>query len=126
MVSTAPGSATVEASSTPLGIASLGTQERAVLSVLLDNCGRVLGRRELARQAGMSELSERRCDSVLVGIRRALGQDAIVTVRRRGWMLSPEAVGRARDTLLSGNGQPPGDSPATDEADPASLPPGAP
>jgi DNA-binding response OmpR family regulator len=92
MVSPAPGSATVEASSTPLGTASLGTQERAVLSVLLANKGRVLGRRELARQAGMGDLSERRCDSVLVGIRRVLGPDAIRTVRSRGWMLDEAAA----------------------------------
>ena len=33
----------------------------------------MVGRRELARQAGLAELSERRCDSVLVGVRRLLG-----------------------------------------------------
>jgi len=99
MVSPAPGPARVEASSTPLGIASLGSQERAVLQVLLANRGRVLGRRELARQAGLSELSERRCDSVLVGIRRVLGADSIRTVRSRGWMLSDEAAQRAEQLL---------------------------
>ena len=99
MVSPAPGFATVEASSTPLGIASLGSQERAVLLVLLANRGRVLGRRELARQAGMAELSERRCDSVLVGIRRVLGPDAIRTVRSRGWMLRDRAADLAEHLL---------------------------
>ena len=69
--------------------ASLGAQERAVLTTLLANRGRVVGRRELARGAGLAELSPRRCDSVLVGLRRALGNDAIVTVRSRGWMLNP-------------------------------------
>jgi DNA-binding response OmpR family regulator len=70
----------------------LGAQERAVLQVLLANRARVIGRRELARLAGLSELSERRCDSVLVNLRRALGADSILTVRRRGWMLSPSGA----------------------------------
>jgi DNA-binding response OmpR family regulator len=66
---------------------TLGPQERAVLAVLIANRGRVVSRYELARQAGVANCTERRIDSLLVGIRRALGPDAIVTVRRRGWML---------------------------------------
>jgi DNA-binding winged helix-turn-helix (wHTH) protein len=67
-------------------------QEHAVLSILLDNAGRVVGRREIARSAGLAELSERRCDSLLVQVRRQLGADSIITVRRRGWMLAPHRV----------------------------------
>ncbi len=89
----------VDAQSNPLGTVSLGVQERAVLAALVDNQGRVLGRRELARQAGMADLSERRCDSVLVGLRRHLGADAIITVRSRGWMLNPAARGVATALL---------------------------
>jgi DNA-binding winged helix-turn-helix (wHTH) protein len=85
------------ADTTPL--LCLGEQERAVLSALVANRGRVLGREELSRLAGLSELSERRCDSVLVGIRRALGADAIVTVRRRGWMLTEPAIRAALQLL---------------------------
>ena len=80
---------------------ALGVQERAVLSVLVANQRRVVGRREISRAAGLAELSERRCDSLLVGIRRAIGSDAVVTVRSRGWMLAPSAVEAAQ--LLAGD-----------------------
>ena len=55
--------------------------------VLADNAGRVLSRAELARRAGIADLSVRRCDSLIVGIRRHVGSDRVRTVRRRGWML---------------------------------------
>lgn len=78
---------------------ALGTQERAVLSVLVANRNRVISRRELSRQAGLTDLSERRCDSVLVGLRRTLGHDAIITVRSRGWMLAAAAAEAAASLL---------------------------
>lgn len=56
--------------------------------VLAGNAGRVLSRNELARRAGLGELSPRRADSLIVGIRRSLGADRIRTVRRRGWLLT--------------------------------------
>jgi len=65
----------------------LTPQERAVYQVLESNPGRVLSRVELARRAGIGDLSERRCDSLIAGIRRSLGADHVRTVRRRGWML---------------------------------------
>src|SRR4051794_22781128 len=70
----------------------LGEQEQTVLNVLLINRGRVISRRELARRAGLANLSERRCDSLLVAIRRALGPDSVVTVRSRGGLLTDEAI----------------------------------
>ncbi len=56
--------------------------------VLAEHRGRVVGRAELARRAGIADLSPRRCDSLIVGIRRRLGADSVRTVRRRGWMLN--------------------------------------
>ena len=70
-----------------------------MLAVLVANRRRVVGRRELARAAGLAELSERRCDSVLVGVRRLLGPDSIVTVRSRGWMIAESAVDLAEELL---------------------------
>jgi DNA-binding response OmpR family regulator len=63
----------------------LSHAERAVLGALLSVGGRVLSREELAERSGLSELSARRVDSILVGLRRHIGTDAIVTVRARGW-----------------------------------------
>lgn len=65
----------------------LTPQERAVYAVLAGNPGRVLSRAELSRRAGIADLSARRCDSLIVGIRRSVGPDRVLTVRRRGWML---------------------------------------
>jgi DNA-binding response OmpR family regulator len=101
VVSPAPDVTESGALPTPLGGAPIGVQERAVLDVLLASQGRVISRRELARRAGLADLSERRCDSVLVGLRRQLGKDAIVTVRSRGWMLDPAMADRAAALLRS-------------------------
>jgi DNA-binding response OmpR family regulator len=65
----------------------LTAQERAVFDVLAANAGRVTSRQELARRAGLGDLSPRRCDSLIVGIRRRIGAERVRTVRRRGWML---------------------------------------
>jgi DNA-binding response OmpR family regulator len=73
--------------------------EHAVLRVLYEQRHRVVGRMELARAAGLAELSERRCDSVLVSVRRVLGPRSIITVRSRGWRLAPEAAADAAQLL---------------------------
>jgi DNA-binding winged helix-turn-helix (wHTH) protein len=90
----------------------LGAQERAVLRILVEQGGRVISRHELARRCGLTELHERRCDSILVHVRQALGPDSIVTVRRRGWMLQPDAIERAVALL----GERPATEPGTRDA----------
>ena len=77
----------------------LSDQELALLSVLVRFSGRVVNRHELARQCGLGDRSERRCDAILVGLRRYLGEGSIRTVRSRGWMLDPDAVERARNLV---------------------------
>jgi len=76
---------------------TIGPRERAVLAVLLRRPGRVVDREQLRHEAGLDDLSPRRCDALLVSIRRALGPNSIVTVRRRGWMLAEEATPLAAD-----------------------------
>jgi DNA-binding response OmpR family regulator len=66
----------------------LSDAERAVLGALVAVGGRVISRAELAERSGLSDLSERRVDSILVGLRRQIGTDAIVTVRARGWRIA--------------------------------------
>jgi DNA-binding response OmpR family regulator len=80
---------------------ALGERERAVLAVLVEHHGRVVDRSSLRHRAGLGDLSPRRCDAVLVRVRAALGGDAIVTVRRRGWMLRTEAIALAAAIVAS-------------------------
>ena len=79
----------------------LGPRERAVLGALISNGGRVVDREQLRRDAGLDELSPRRCEAVLVGVRRALGPGSIVSVRRRGWRLHPDVMAVALAIVAS-------------------------
>ena len=80
--------------------AKLGSVEIAVLRVLVERAGKVTGRHDLNRLAGLDG-TVRRSDTALVAIRRCLGEGAIVTVRRRGWMLHDDAASAARALLDS-------------------------
>jgi DNA-binding response OmpR family regulator len=73
-------------------LALLTPQERAVYDVLAEHAGKVISRSEIAREAGIGNLNVRRCDSLIVGIRRCVGAERIVTVRRRGWMMIDPVV----------------------------------
>ena len=70
----------------------LSPAEFNVLQALVEARGRVVPRAELARLAGLAAASPRRCDGLLVGIRRALGGEVVRNVRGRGWMLPPASV----------------------------------
>ena len=79
----------------------LGVNELAVLQVFLECRGRVVSRAEIARRAGLTGMNQRRCDSLLVAIRRVLGAEAIRTVRGRGWMLELDALERAHHLIAA-------------------------
>lgn len=66
---------------------SLSPREVELLLALADGSNRVVSRRELARRTGLTQ-APRRCDVLLVGVRRALGPDVVVNVRGRGWRLT--------------------------------------
>ncbi len=72
----------------------------ALLAAFAQSGGRVMGRHELQRRMGLAQRHPRRCDSLVVQLRRALGAEAIVTVRGRGWRcvtdLVPVGGGRSR------------------------------
>lgn len=79
----------------------LSPQELSVLRVLVDSRARVVGRRELARRIGLTDVDDRRCDSLLVPIRRTLGADSIRTVRGRGWILESHCINAAQRILAA-------------------------
>lgn len=78
----------------------LGAVEIAVLRVLVERTGRVTGRDDLNRLAGLDG-TQRRVDAALVPLRRRLGEGAIITIRRRGWLLHNDAASAARALLDS-------------------------
>jgi DNA-binding response OmpR family regulator len=71
-------------------MSGLAPNEAAVLAILRQAQGRVVSRREIARRAGLRDASPRRCDSIVMELRRHLEDGAIRTVRNRGWALDPD------------------------------------
>ena len=88
-----------EPSIPPVLGSSLTLLDIKVLQVLLESSGRVIGRDYIARQTGIESSAARRVDASLVALRRTLGQDALVTVRSRGWMLTSEGHAVAEEFL---------------------------
>jgi DNA-binding response OmpR family regulator len=74
--------------------------EIQILHLLMESPGKIVGRDFLARQTGLESASARRVDASLVSIRRWLGADCLVTVRRRGWMLSETGHAAATTFIL--------------------------
>lgn len=80
----------------------LSETDLSILRVLLDTKGRVVSRESILRLAGLDNVSTRRADSSLVVLRKVLGPENVITVRRRGWMLSEEAHNAAEKLLSLG------------------------
>lgn len=66
----------------------LSQTDQAVLKVLIESPDRIVGRETIVRRAGLDSVTMRRADASIVVLRRILGAEAIITVRRRGWMLA--------------------------------------
>lgn len=79
----------------------LSPTELAVLKTLVESRGRVVGRTHIARESGIGVSGSRRVDSCLVSLRRTLGADTLLTVRRRGWMLTAAGIAVAVELLQS-------------------------
>lgn len=80
--------------------AALSEADISVLRVLVSRAGKVTNRDDLNKLAGLAG-SHRRCEAVLVTLRKVLGEGAIVTIRRRGWMLDESSVAHATTLLNS-------------------------
>ena len=63
-------------------VTELTERELAVLQALQRSP--VVSRADLIRDAGLADLSARRCESLIMALRRILGSDAIINLRRRG------------------------------------------
>ena len=79
---------------------ALSETDLAVLRVLVDRSGKITSRDDLNKLAGLNG-SQRRCEAVLVNLRKALGDGAIVTIRRRGWMLDNSVAPQAAALINS-------------------------
>jgi DNA-binding winged helix-turn-helix (wHTH) protein len=65
----------------------LGAQHRAMLTALAQRPGKVVSRETLADRVGRPTLTPRRADDLAAAITRALGEEVVIVVPRRGWML---------------------------------------
>jgi DNA-binding winged helix-turn-helix (wHTH) protein len=77
----------------------LSQTDLAVLKVLVESPDRIVGRETIVRRAGLDSVSMRRADASIVVLRRILGADSIITVRRRGWMLAAEFQAQATSLM---------------------------
>jgi hypothetical protein len=72
---------------TPTADHTLGNQQRAVLTLMAQRPGHVFTTEELAAKLRLPALTPRRASVLMGGINDVLGDDAVVTIPRRGWML---------------------------------------
>jgi DNA-binding winged helix-turn-helix (wHTH) protein len=83
----------------PTNWPALSQTDCGVLHVLLSQHGRIISRDTIQRMAGLDSVSARRVDASIVVLRRILGTHAVITVRRRGWMLADDAVAASTELL---------------------------
>ena len=68
---------------------TLGNQQRAMLTLFAQKPGHVVTTEELAAKLNLPTMTPRRAEVLVGGINDVLGEDTIVDVPRRGWMMQP-------------------------------------
>jgi hypothetical protein len=71
---------------------TLGSQQRAMLTLMAQRPGRLVTRDELAAKLGLPQLTPRRAGVLVDGINDVLGPGTITAVPRRGWMMRRDAA----------------------------------
>jgi DNA-binding response OmpR family regulator len=82
-------------------LSALTAVDLRILDALMEQQGRVTSRDTLMRLAAVDSLASRRVDVSIVALRKVLGPESIITVRQRGWMLTPVGL-REAEMLVSG------------------------
>ncbi len=67
---------------------TLGTQHRAMLSLMAQKPGHVFTSDELAGKLNVPTLTPRRAEDLIGGINAVLGAETVTEVSRRGWKLT--------------------------------------
>ena len=67
---------------------TLGTQQRAMLTLMAQKPGHVFTTEELAAKLKLPALTPRKAEVLIGGINDVLGDDTIATVPRRGWKMT--------------------------------------
>jgi len=67
---------------------TLGTQQRAMLTLMAQRPGHVFTAEEMAAKLKRPALTPRRAEALVDGINDVLGDDTITTVPRRGWKMT--------------------------------------
>jgi hypothetical protein len=70
------------------GDITLGTQQRAMLTLMAQKPGHVVTSEELAAKLNLPMLTPRRAGVLVDGINEVLGEDTVTAVDRRGWKLT--------------------------------------
>ena len=74
-----------DASAAPI---TLGSQQRAMLTLMAQKPGHVFTNDELAARLNLPTLTPRRAETLVSGINEVLGEETITEVSRRGWKLT--------------------------------------
>lgn len=79
---------------------AVSASQMELLTILLNNQGRVVSRAELSKALGLARA--RSVDVILSSLRKEIGRDFVRNVRNRGWIVAGDALSQhTRETRLS-------------------------